>query len=100
MLELYKEEVKELTDLLRNEWPDIQKIATDNGLDISNTYLFSFIESEDDDELCLFYEEGKGFFLYEKKDNEITFQSKDKDSLEKEFPQVQTLDDLNNFENW
>ena len=45
-----KSEVKELTELFRNNWTDIQQIAIENNLEINNTYLFSFIESENEEE--------------------------------------------------
>ncbi|MDQ0638405.1 hypothetical protein QF042_001970 [Pedobacter sp. W3I1] len=46
-LGLYKQEIKELTELLRNDWTDVRDIATDNGLNI-DTYLPGFIESTND----------------------------------------------------
>ncbi|WP_262151742.1 hypothetical protein [Chryseobacterium foetidum] len=99
-LELYKEEVKELTELFRNEWKDVQEIATENGLDPTNDFLLSFIEGEDESETCLFFSKEKGLYLYERKNENITFKSFLKEEIEQEFPQVRTLDDINNFDNW
>ena len=95
-----KSEVKELTELFRNDWTDIQQIATENNLEIDNTYLFSFIESENEDETCIFYNLGKGFFLYEKKNVSSFFNAVEKNEIEKEFPQVQTVVDIEQFDSW
>lgn len=95
-----KLEVKELTELFRNEWTDIQQIAIENNLEINNTYLFSFIESANEDETCLFFTLGKGFFLYEKKDDSRFFIAVEKNEIENEFPQVQTVVDIEQFDSW
>ena len=95
-----KSEVKELTELFRNDWTDIQQIAIENNLEINNTYLFSFIESENEEETCLFYTLGKGFFLYEKKDDSSFFNAVEKNEIENEFPQVQTVVDIEQFDSW
>jgi hypothetical protein len=94
-----KHEVKELTELFRNDWIDIQQIAIENNLEISKTYLFSFIESENEDETCLFYTLGKGFF-YEKKVDATFFNAVEKNEIENEFPQVQTVVDIAQFDSW
>ncbi len=100
MPDLLKQEVKELTTLFRNDWTDIQQIAIENDLEINKTYLFSFIESENEDETCLFYTLGKGFFLYEKKNEDTFFNAVEKNEIENEFPQARTVVDIAQFDSW
>ena len=99
-MELYKEEVKALTELFRNEWEDIQGIAIANGLDSNSDFLLSFIEDEDESVTCLFFSKKKGLFLYESIDKNINFKFVEKADIESEFPQVQVLGDISNFYNW
>lgn len=99
-IELYKQEVKQLTDLLRNEWDDIRTVAINNDLDPQDTFLLSFIEDEDENETCLFYQKEKGLFLYEKNNGSISFNQVQQADIENDFPQVQVLNDLENFDTW
>lgn len=48
MSELYKEEILELTELLRNdeEWTDIREILIKKGFDLNKIVLVSFMEDE------------------------------------------------------
>jgi hypothetical protein len=98
--ELYKEEVKELTVLLRTEWEDIQEILNNQNLDFNKTYLLGFIESEDDTELGLFYTENKKLIRFERNSNDLKLTFVSKESIKNEFPQVIVLDEIENFAKW
>ena len=48
MDELYKQEVLELTELLKNdeEWEDLRNILIQKGFNLSKTVLVSFVEDD------------------------------------------------------
>jgi hypothetical protein len=92
--ELYKEEVKELTGLLRAEWQDIREIAENQNLDVAKTWLLGFVESEDGAESGLFYSEEKGLVKFEKTLNGLTIKNVSREMIENEFPQVVVLDEI------
>jgi len=98
--ELYKEEVKELTELLRTEWQDIQSIVKNLNLDVSKTCLLGFIESEDDTESGLFYTEKKSLIRFERRLTDLDVKIVTKESIENEFPQVIVLDEIESFGDW
>lgn len=52
MNELYKQEVLELTELLRNneEWGDLREILIEKGFNLSQIALVSFIEDDEENE--------------------------------------------------
>lgn len=52
MNELYKQEVLELTELLRGdeEWEDLREILTEKGFNLSQIALVSFMEDEEENE--------------------------------------------------
>lgn len=97
-IQLYKQEVKELTKLFRTEWSDVRSIAEQNNLSPSNTFLLSYIE--DETEIFLLFNLKKGLYLYEKIDNKISFEKVTIGTIEKDFPQVSVLKDLENFDSW
>lgn len=97
---MYKQEVKELTELLRNEWDDIRSVAEQYDLPVAATFLLNFVEDEDENEICLFFNAAKGLFLYEKNDGVTSFKKVDIHDVERNFPQVKVLDDLENFDSW
>lgn len=49
--ELYREEIEELTDLLRNDasWEDLRRILRNNGFDLETSLLVACIEGEEED---------------------------------------------------
>ena len=100
LIKLYKQEVKELTILLRKEWEDIREIANTKSLDLNKTYLIGFVESEDDEEFGVLFNIDKGLFYFEKDQNGVVITSKTKSEIEIDFPQVVVLSDINNFDNW
>jgi hypothetical protein len=98
--ELYKEEVKELTELLRTEWKDIQEIVMNLNLDVSKTYLLGFVASEDETESGLIYTEKKSLIRFEKKLNNLDIKIVTKECIENDFPQVTVVDEIEDFGNW
>jgi len=58
--ELLQEEVRELTDLLRNEadFQDLREILTDKGMQVSETVLAGLIGSEDGSQYGVFLTSG------------------------------------------
>ncbi|MGK6342498.1 hypothetical protein ACMGDK_09680 [Chryseobacterium sp. DT-3] len=99
-IELYKQEVKELTELFRTQWDDVRSVAEQNDLSPTTTFLLSFIEDEDENETCLFFNPEKGLYLAEKIESNISFKKVDISDVEKDFPQVEVLNDLENFDSW
>ncbi|MNK91961.1 hypothetical protein D3C87_1120780 [compost metagenome] len=99
-IDLYKHEVKELTELLRNEWDDVRSVAEQNDLPSTTTFLLSFIEDEDENETCLFFNTEKGLYLYEKNEDQISFKKVESSDVERNFPQVKVVEDLENFDLW
>lgn len=97
-IDLYKQEVKELTEYLRNEWDDVRSVAEQNDLSPMNTFLLGFID--DENETSLFFNLEKGLYLAEKIDDNISFKKVNISDVEKDFPQVQVLNDLENFDTW
>ena len=98
--ELYKEEVKELTELLRTEWQDIQEIVISQNLDVNKTFLLGYVESEDETELGLFYTEKKELIRFEKKIDNLDLKIVTREDIKNEFPQVIVLDEIENFNKW
>jgi len=100
MKNLYKEEVKELTNLLRNEWSDIQEILIKQNLFVNNTYLLGFYESEEGIEYGLFYTEKSELLRFEKSEEKLEVNIVSELSIKSEFPQVVVLDEISDFEKW
>lgn len=50
MNELYKQEILELTELLKNdeEWEDLRNILNEQNIDLRHIALVSFIEDEEE----------------------------------------------------
>ena len=97
-IQLYKQEVKELTELFRTQWSDVRSFAEQNNLSPTNTFLLSYIE--DEAEIFLLFNLEKGLYLYEKIDSKVSFEKVTFSSVEKDFPQVSVLKDLENFDSW
>jgi hypothetical protein len=94
--ELYKEEVKELTELMRTEWQEIQEIVKNQHLYISKTFLLGFIESEDDTEIGLLCTEQKNLLRFEKRSNSLNVEIVTKENIKNEFLQVTVIDEIEN----
>lgn len=99
-INLYKEEVKELTELLHTEWTDIQNILRDKNLNVVKTFLLGFFESEEGVAFGLFYTENNELLYFEQSDEYNKTEIVSKDDIKNEFPQVCVLDDIDNFINW
>ena len=95
--ELYRKEVKELTQLLRTTWRDVQEILKNKGLDCNKTYLLGFVESENDTASGLFYTENSELLRFEKFRDNINTEIVSLKNIEEEFPQVVVLDEINNL---
>ncbi|WP_027386027.1 hypothetical protein [Chryseobacterium gregarium] len=100
LIKLYKQEVKELTILLRTEWKDIQEIANSKNLDLNKTYLMGFVESKDDEESGILFNIDKGLFFFEKDQNGVVITNKTKSEIQIDFPQVVLLPEISDFDNW
>ena len=99
-INLYKQEVKELTNLLLTEWEDIRNIALDEDLNLDKIFLLGFVETEEDEEFGLFYSKQKGLLLFEKNMNSVKVTPTTINEIENDFPQVIVLSDIDNYNNW
>ena len=95
---LYRQEVVELTDFVRNDdsWSDLRGILDKKGFNLSNTLLISFFEDDEEMEYGVVVTRNKKVFEYSRstatgennlehfKINEITF---DKNKIN-EYPQI------------
>ena len=99
-INLYKQEVKELTNLLLTEWEDIRNIALDEELNLDTTFLLGFVETEEDEEFGLFYNKQKGLLKFEKTINSVKVTLTTIKEIENDFPQVIVLTDIDNYNNW
>ncbi len=97
---LYRQEIEELTDLVRNDkgWHDLRRILGEAGFNLSRTMLVSFLEDEEEGEYGVLVTLDKKVYEYERstaaiendirhfKFKEITA-NKEKRAL---FPQIET----------
>ncbi len=95
---LYRQEIIELTDLVRNDdsWSDLRGILIEKGFVLSNTFLVSFFEDEEEMEYGVVVTRNKKIYEYSRstatgenniehfKINEI---SSDKNKI-REYPQI------------
>lgn len=63
---LYRQEIEELTYLVKNEWDDLRRILIDSNFDINKTLLVSFAENEDESEYGVLVNENKQVFEYKR----------------------------------
>lgn len=94
-IELYKEEILELTELLRTEWLDLRDLLETAGLDTKNLFLISYYEDEEENEFGLLFTKEKKvikFSIYKEKLNleDIT----NIENTENEFPQIKVAKDF------
>ena len=104
MNELYKQEVLELTELLRNDedWQDLRNILTRNGFNISRIALVSFMEDDEENEYGVIVTKDIKISEYSRstqngKNSEDNFIIKDitneKDKIDK-YPQISVAIDM------
>lgn len=99
MNELLKEEVLELTQLLRNEddWSDLRDILLKKEFKLEEIALVSFMEDEEENEYGVIVTKNKNVMEYERsteegKNNISSFKSHDITHLKEEmdkYPQIQ-----------
>lgn len=96
---LYKEEVKELTALLKNEWLDLKDLLSLKGIDVDSCYLLGYFETDNGEEIGLLYtkDELKKFEVNKKG---INIENVTKEQIKNDFPQIVVLNDLSNYSNW
>lgn len=96
---LYKQEVKELTELLRNEWEDLKFAIEQEGIDTSACILLGYFETEDEVETGLLWS-NDGLKRFEFAEGTLNVEDVSKEDVEEDFPQVIVIDDIQNFVSW
>lgn len=96
---LYKQEVKELTELLRNEWEDLKFAIEQEGIDTSACILLGYFETEDEVETGLLWS-NDGLKRFEFAEGALNVEDVSKEDVEEDFPQVIVIDDMQNFVSW
>ena len=98
---LYKEEVKELTEFLRNDWDDMRDLLEQHGINVANAFLFGYVEEEDDGtEIGVIYTQDIGFQQFKKKSQILKIETAIVERLKNEFPQVAVFEDLATYSSW
>ena len=106
MDELYKQEILELTELLREdeEWEDLRNILVKNGFDLNQLLLVSFVEDEEENEFGVIVTKDLKAIEYSRstsddEENTDSFNSKEIISGMDKYPQISVaIDMINNGE--
>lgn len=71
MSDVYKEEVNELTSLLRDDddWYDLRDILTNRGFDLNKIALVAFNEDDDESEFGVIVDNNHKVFVYLRSNN-------------------------------
>lgn len=104
MNELYKQEILELTELLRDDedWGDLKEILTNKGFNVSKIALVSFMEDDEENEYGVIVTKDIKISEYSRstqngKNNIKNFKIKDitneKDEIDK-YPQISVAIDM------
>lgn len=88
-IDLYKQEIKELTDLLNTEWTDVKDVLDSAGISTDGGRLVSFYEDEEGSQYGVLLTSRKEIIKFEIKDEKIsTKEIKDVSSIKNEYPQI------------
>lgn len=96
---LYKQEVKELTELLRNEWEDLKFAIEQEGIDTNACTLLGYFETKDEVETGLLWCRD-GLKRFEFAEGSLNVEDVSKEDVEEDFPQVIVIDYIQNFVSW
>lgn len=100
--QLYRDEIVELTHLLKEEWIDLKVLLQSCNLDVEHGLLINYYEDEFDNQYGYFINPDAQLFYFEiDKDEQIKATHKEIDgSIEINCPQyVVALEELNNLAN-
>ncbi len=100
--QLYRDEIVELTHLLKEEWIDLKVLLQSCNLDVEHGLLINYYEDEFDNQYGYFINPDAQLFYFEiDKDEHIKATHKEIDgSIETSCPQyVVALEELNNLAN-
>lgn len=97
-----KDEVKELTTLFRTEWQDLQKMANSLSMDINNTFMIAFLETEDCEQFGLLYDcTSKTLIDFSISETGIVNANNvTAVEIRAKYPQVSIIPELANYEHW
>lgn len=88
---IYQQEIEELTNLLRFDefWTDLKTALEQEGFDIDNTLLVSFVEDEEDKECGVLVTSEKKVYEYTWAEDDFTLLeiTKSQEKID-EYPQV------------
>lgn len=88
-IDVYKQEIEELTEMLNTEWTDVKEILDSAGISTGGGKLISFYEDEEGSHHGVLFTSEKEIIKFEIKDEEISTQEvKDVTSIQREYPQI------------
>ncbi|SHH60050.1 hypothetical protein [Flavobacterium johnsoniae] len=94
-IELYKQEILELTKFLREEWLDLRELIEESGLNTEELLLICYCEDENDREFgVLFINENK-ILEFIVQNNELELKDiTNIEGIENEIPQIKIASEL------
>ncbi len=93
-IELYREEILELTELLKTEWLDLKELLQHSGLDPDNLFLISYCEDEKQNEFGVLFTNEKKVVQFEIYGGELILKDiTGVEGFENEFPQIKVVKD-------
>ncbi|KAF2337741.1 hypothetical protein [Flavobacterium ginsenosidimutans] len=94
-IELYKEEILELTELLNEEWLDLKELIKESNLNIHNLLLISYCEDENDREFGVFFTKERKVIRFIVQDKKLQLEDiTNNKEIEIEFPQIKVARDF------
>ncbi|WP_427872406.1 hypothetical protein [Flavobacterium sp. MMS24-S5] len=94
-IELYKEEIIELTELLNEEWLDLKQLIKESNLDAHNLLLISYFEDENEREFGVLFTNERKVIRFIVQDKKLQFEDiTNSNKLELEYPQVKVARDF------
>jgi len=94
-IELYKEEILELTELLNEEWLDLKELIKESNLDMHNLLLISYCEDENDKEFGVLFTNERKVIRFIVQDEKLQLEDiTNNKEIETEFPQIKVARDF------
>jgi len=94
-IELFKEEIFELTELLKEDWLDLRNLIEQSGLEVQNLFLISYTEDESESEYGVLFTDKREVIEFKVYDEKIELiDITNVIEKEKEFPQIKIAKDF------
>ena len=94
-IELYKQEILELTKLLNEEWLDLKELIKESNLDMHNLLLISYSEDENDKEFGVLFTNERKVIRFIVQDEKLQLEEiTNHKEIETEFLQIKVARDF------